>query len=486
MKKNFHRMDSERIHRGGLSTALLLAMIVALVGLNVGVTALEKQNGWRMDFSFNGVTTQSEATKQVLAALDKPVHIYALFQKGGEDLPLMELLNRYAAVCDRVTWEQMDPSMNPGLLSRFTSENDAPTLDSLIVFCQETDRYRILNPEDFVSLSLDTDSGTFSYAGYTYERALTYAIEYVTRDSIPRAVIIQGHGELDESALAAFTALLEANHWEVSWQNSAQADWTPDPEDLLIFFSPMRDISEVELKKIVAFANAGGSLMFTCDYSDPIGNMPNYASLLRAYGFVAKEGIVVASREEPDSYYNNIRIDLIPEMLSTDITMALLAAGSNTLLAPGCRAFETPEETDRNLIVMPLLQSGETAYLKVVDATMTHMEKEEGEETGPFTLALQARRITTEGYVSKAFIAGSSTMLTDEQIYTMTDSKKLVIAVVDFLLDTASAGLDIPARDAMRPALSARSNRLGSLIVTALPMSVLLLSLVVLLPRRKK
>ena len=46
---------------------------------------------------------------------DRPydVHIYALFTPGSEDLPLMELLNRYASASDRVTWEQTSVTLNP-------------------------------------------------------------------------------------------------------------------------------------------------------------------------------------------------------------------------------------------------------------------------------------------------------------------------------------------------------------------------------------
>ena len=58
------------------------------------LTALEKKHGWRVDYSFNALTTQSEATLEILAGLKHPVHIYALFTKGQEDGPLMELLDR--------------------------------------------------------------------------------------------------------------------------------------------------------------------------------------------------------------------------------------------------------------------------------------------------------------------------------------------------------------------------------------------------------
>ena len=483
-----YRLNRGRTHRKtrGISAGILAALTAAVVGLNIGITSLENRNGWRLDFSFNGITTQSETTRTVLAELEHPVHIYALFPRGQEDAPLMELLDRYAASSDLVTWEQADPGLNPALLTRFSTATENVTSDSLIVYCEDTGRWRILSPADFISLSMDEETGTYSYAGYTYEKAITSALVYVTRSEIPRIVILQGHGELDGETLSAFDTLMTDNHYEVVYRNLADTDYTPDPGELIIFFSPMRDLTDAELAKINTFTNQGGSLIFTCDYTDPVGEMPNYAALLRSYGFIPKNGIVVADREDTASYYNNIRIDLIPEMKSTDVTMDLIASGAVTVLMPGSRAFETPGETDRNLMTFPVLESGEKSYLKALSADMTSVEKEEGDETGPFVLALQAQRVTSGGYVSKAFISGSSGMMTEEQIYAMTDVRQLLIRMTEYLLGQSSSNLDIMARSAVRPGLSARGNGMGALIVTAMPLCVLLAALIVLIRRRSR
>lgn len=476
----------ERWKKRGLNTGMLLLMICAALAVNLCLTGLENRYGWRADYSFNGITTQSETTKAVLRELACPVHIYALFTKGQEDAPLMELLDRYAASSDMVTWEQSDPSLNPALLTRFSTGTDSVSADSLIVWCETTGRWRILSPAEFVSLSMDPETGTYSYAGYTYERAITSALVYVTREEIPRVTILQGHGELDGETLKAFDSLLTENHYEVVYRELSDADFVPDPSGLLVFFSPMRDITETELQKLNTFTNQGGSLLITCDYTDPVDEMPNYAALLRSYGFVPLDGIVVADAADADSYYNNIRIDLIPEMRSTDVTMDLVASGADTVLMPGSRAFEQPGETDRNLMLFSVLESGESAYLKRLSADLTSLEKTEEDPAGPFSLALQAQRMTDGGYVSRAFICGSSGMLTGEQIYAMTDTRALILRMAEYLTGQSASSLNIMARSAVRPALSARSNGLGALIVTVLPLAVLLAAGIVLIRRRNR
>lgn len=42
--------------------------------------------------------------------------------------------------------------------------------------------------------------------------------------------------------------------------------------------------------------------------------MPNVLSLLRSYGFLPESGLVMASPDETDTFYNNNRLALLPEM----------------------------------------------------------------------------------------------------------------------------------------------------------------------------
>lgn len=482
------RKNSSHDGHARMVPVILLCLFLALtVAVNILASILERKNGWRVDYSFNAAATTGEVTRKILKELPYPVTIYVLAEKGDEDPPLNELLDRYAAESENVTWELVSPSMNPALLTRFSSETETVTSGSVIVSCEKTGRWKILDYEDFLSLSLNYDEGEYEIGGLTYESSLTGAISYVTQDRVPRIVLLQGHGELDAEAYATLKDLLEANHYDVEEHELSDPSFIPDPEnDLLVFLSPLRDLMDTEMTKIDTFGGQGGSFLFTCDYSDPIDRMPNYMALLRNYGFIRKNGIVVADRSEPETYYNNIRIDLLPEMCSTDITLDLISANTQTLLLAGTAAFETPTEGDRNLITQEVLKSGKKAYLKVMGSDTVSMEKKEGDVEGPFSLALQARRITPEGYVSRAFVLGCSTLLTDEQVQLMTDSQSFIIRVTEFLLGQKQVNLGIMPKLALRPQLSAKGNRLGSVILVALPMVILFTAIAVLIPRKRK
>lgn len=475
---------SGKLKYGTVSAIMLVLVLAGLIALNVGAQVLERKKGWRIDLSFNAIASQSPETVEILKNLDTPVKIYALYRKGDEDAPLMELLDRYAAASPMVSWEQIDPAMNPVLIRRFTTDSVTPGSDSLIVWCAKTDRFRVLGPEDYVAIGMATETGSYTYTGWTYERSITGAISYVTREKIPRAVILQGHGEMDQQTLSSFETLMTDNQYEVVYEDMSDGSYVPDPEDLLIFFSPLRDLTETELATLTSFAGKGGSFLFTCEYTDPISDMPNYAALLRSYGFLPREGIVIADTQDSRSYYNGNQVWLLPVMCPTDLTLDLIAGGKNHLLLPGARAFEAPGEGDRNLTTATVLRSGDTSYLKALNTETVSIEKTAEDPEGSFPLALEARRITTEGYVSRAFIIGCSAALADQQLYSMTDSRQMMIRIAEFLLRLDASDLNIMPREAVRPSLSVNSSAVGSLILVALPLGVLFAALLMLGPRR--
>ena len=486
MGRKEKRISTGKGRYGRFSALLLILLAVSLAALNIGAEQLEKRFGWRRDFSFNSISTHSALTKDTLEHLAHPVHIYALYRKGDEDAPLNELLDRYAAESNLVTWEQLDPSLNPALLARFTTDTETPGENSLIVSCEETGRWRILGPEDYVSVGMDPETGEYTYSGWTYEKSITNAISYVTREKVKKIVIVQGHGELDGETVAHFDGLLSANRFEIAYTDLTDPEYIPDPEDVLVFFSPQKDLDEKEMEKVTEFADKGGSFLFTCDYSDPVEKMSRYTALLRSYGFIPLQGIVLADRAASGTYYNGNRMYLIPEMCSTDLTFDLMGSGANRLLLPGCRAFEEPDQTDRNLIAATLLRSGNTAYLKRITGNSTSLEKSPDDPEGPFALGLQARRVTAGGYVSRACVIGCSGALVNEQVYAMTDIQQLIIRIAEFLQDLEASDLDILEKEAIRPALGTESIGPGAVLLAALPVLVLLAALLVLGRRRRR
>ncbi len=71
-------------------------------------------------------------------------------------------------------------------------------------------------------------------------------------------------------------------------------------------------------------------------------------------------------------------------------------------------------------------------------------------------------------------------MLTNEQIYAMTDSQQLIVRIAEFLLNLEASDLEIMAKEAIRPALGIGSLKPGAVLLVLLPAAVLLAALLVL------
>ena len=56
--KKYH---TGKLKYGSISALMIVMVLAALIALNAGVYALEKNKGWRVDLSFNGIVSQSKA-----------------------------------------------------------------------------------------------------------------------------------------------------------------------------------------------------------------------------------------------------------------------------------------------------------------------------------------------------------------------------------------------------------------------------------------
>ena len=76
--KTHHQMKTNRKEKRtrrklrGMNTGMLILLAAALLAVNISVTLMEKRYGWRGDYSFNGITTQSRITQETLRDLPQP------------------------------------------------------------------------------------------------------------------------------------------------------------------------------------------------------------------------------------------------------------------------------------------------------------------------------------------------------------------------------------------------------------------------------
>ncbi len=488
MKRFFERlrtvMRQPKWRHGRLSALMLGGFLAVCVLVNIAAQSLEKEYGWRRDFSFNGYASTGEQTRAVAQGLGHPVTLYLLYQSGQMDSYIMELLERYGALSEKITVAPTDIAKNPGILTRFQGNMEtAIQADCVVVSCEATGRYRVLDYGDFQTQGYNMDTGAFEVVGLAYEKKLTEALVYVTQETVPQVGILQGHGELTPAELASLTGFLYQNSYD-SKAVSLAVPGALEGVDLLLVAAPQKDLSPGEVADIDAFAKAGGSLFVIRDYTDPM-NLPNYLALLKNYGVAPLPGVVIAGEEDEGSYYGE-RIYLLPYMAQLDMTQPLLVADMDVLLLAGASAFETPGEGDGALRAETVLKTGPHAYLRDPSDGNTTMDRQPGDPTGEMSLALISRRMHANGNISRMFAIGNSTLFTDEYIYQRTFNEPFIMQVMGELLPQKTVSLDIMASTAFHPGLKAGGQALGLALLVAGPLLVLAAALWVLLPRRNR
>lgn len=461
----------------------LLAAAVAVAAV-AAADALESRYAARIDLSFNGVTTQSETTTWALQALDKDVHAYVLATQGNALTDLNALLDRYQAVTPRFTWSEESLSRNPLLLQWVSDDVDdsAVTGDCVIVRCPDTGRTRVLTWEDYMSFGYNPDSGAYEFTGLTYEKALTEAILYVAADEIPALQLLAGHGELTAGETAVLEQKLTGANYAPVRVNLKNGD-TLDPAAPLLILSPTLDVDEAELDSLTAFAQAGGSLLVTVDFTDP-DTLPNLYAFYRLYGVQPLPGLVVADEADRSAYYGS-PVELTPALQSVEgVTDGMVQSGADFLILAPARALEMVGTESADLRMEPLLMSGAGSYIRTAEGDSIDIARQADDPEGPFALAVLCDRAFGDGTRSRACFIGNSGMFLNETLYNLTYSNELLQQVLRALMGRSPIDLEILPRTAARPVLAAQGNPVPVILLILPPLLIAILAVAILTPRK--
>ena len=445
------RLRQPKWRHGRRSILLMAAFLAVFVLVNAAVTGLENLYGWRKDLSYNSYATTGEETQKALERVQDDVELYLLYQNGDEDEQVLQVLNRYKVLSDHISVIPTDIARNPAILSRFTGdETTSVAADSVIVSCPATGRYKVLDYQNFFTTGYNIEAGEFQIEGLSYEKTLTEAIVYVTREEIPTVGFLQGHGELTLENLQNFTNFLASNNIDSRSVNLRTGD-VLDGLACLFIVGLQKDLTEDESQSLLTYTQNSGNV------------------------FVVRDS---------DTYYGE-PLYIIPKVCELDMTATLLSSGYDVLLMPAASAFEDPAEPDSSLTVATVLKTGPHGYLRSLTDGRNTLDKQEGDREGELSLALYAHRMHSNGNVSRMFALGNSTMLVDDYIYQSTFNEQFLTAVLKELVPSGEISLDIMASSAFRPSLTVGSQTMGVALLVALPLLILLAAAFFLLPRRQ-
>ena len=481
----------KRFRFGGYALLATLLFVGIVVLVNIGVKAVEDNWALRLDLSYNSLTKFSDQTKTALKELDKDVHFYILAAQGAEDKRLAEVLDRYRAASGHVSVQVADPDKNPGLINRFRGANGTQSFGSntVIVTNKDETRYKIYPFYDLVTLAQDQNTQQYYIQRYNFERMFTQAMLYVTAEKTPVVYLLQGHGEPPAPYLAAMTALLRDNNYDVV-EVGLTDEIVAGRNDLLLILAPEKDLTDEERGKIMAILQDGGNLLYTADVGAP-NSLENFNSLLSYYGVGFMEGMVVANVSDTAQYYPMQPAYLLPGLGEHDITTPLKEAKMDILVIPQARAISLPAMERNDFAITPLLSSKAGSYLiDLSDASRTAIAKQEGDIDGPFPIgvAVQRHDATNAGKESRVVLLGSTLAVMDSQLLNSFFNGEFLLSAVKWATKDEAVNLSIVSKTATRTRLAISSASqfytLAVIAVGLLPLLVLIAGVAVWMRRR--
>jgi ABC-type uncharacterized transport system involved in gliding motility auxiliary subunit len=243
--------------RYGMNSATSVILLIAVLGI---VNYLGVGNDQRMDLTSEGFNSLAQQSEAVAGELAEPVHIRA-FYPGGDDAVVRQLLDLYQNESSEITYEFIDPDSQPQLAAQF--EVTVYGLSS--------------NPLTGQNLSFGTlvmEMGEFEERVESQatlrEEDVTNALMKLAKGEQKAIYFIAGHGEksIDSSESAGLDSArgaLEREGYRVETINLIAEPTIPEDAAVLVWAGPENEPFEVEIERVDAFLNEGGSVMVMVD-----------------------------------------------------------------------------------------------------------------------------------------------------------------------------------------------------------------------------
>ena len=328
---------------------ILLALLIVL---NAIVSVLPTKIT-RFDASGRGLTEISEETAKMVSELKEDVTIYWVCENGVMDTQTRLLLSRYEEAGEHIKVEIVDPTKETEVSKRFgltTADNYSFVVESArrITWVSYDDTYLWTNlifekvakeastflPSDIAEpMSASIFKSALSQYGadallvlsaieqqdltnedinqfnkishYCGETRLTSAIDYVTREYVPRPYLLEGFGDSVPSDY--LVALLYEFGMDLGKLNLSTSE-IPVDANCLVLFDPSRDLTLPEKEALAEYLNAGGTLMLNTS-PELVESCPNLAAITAMFGLIPAPGLV---QEGDQNYISGSQYTLVP------------------------------------------------------------------------------------------------------------------------------------------------------------------------------
>lgn len=402
-----------KFRHGSLSLAITVLVLVAVVLLNVGVTALTNRRLLFGDLTSDSIyTLNSETTFLLDQTFDSVRQMRA--ETGEEDVKVeiifcadpdiltQNTLMRYVYYTARslakkypkiISVRTVDVWSNPSAVDAYRTNSYSSIYQSNVIVSSGSE-FRLLSLKNFYTYSSDTDEEPWAYSG---ERIFARAIIAVTKAEAPICCVTVNHGEpfsfrgsydaanSNETYKGLLQTVIGAGYRIESIDLAAQE--IPADCRLILVFDPQTDFSSGsslsgsagEIGKLDAFlANANSMLVFA-DADTPY--LSNFEE------FLGEWGIAFGRYTDPDNEWNvlgNYQVKALDSRDAIDSANLALVASYETEGTGGSVTSEMRKNGIPAKIVFP--NAMPIQYSSTYSKTY-YLPTEESDTSGAFTYA---------------------------------------------------------------------------------------------------
>ncbi|TAK22896.1 MAG: hypothetical protein EPO26_09975 [Chloroflexota bacterium] len=361
-------ITSREARRGGSSTIATVAFVAILVLLNV----LANRFTYRWDLTETKDFSISPQTEQILRSLNSDVKVTAFFQQGqsGQE-ELQDLIKEYQRHTNRISYEQVDPVLKPGVARGYQVESYGTTVVEI-----DGRRQNVTN-------------GT--------EGDLTSAIVKLQRGAPRRVGWVTGHGELDidsfdRAGASEIKRLIELENYKVEALPLIGVTEIAKDVAVVVLASPRQALLPQEVDALKVYLDRGGRLLVLLEPRSP----GNPSELLDGFGVEVGDGVVL-------DYAANLQNDpLTPAITKYSPNPIMRTIGGDqsgryATVFPAATMARPKRERDTALQVQTIAESSaERSWLESdTRIDLRTAQFDEGKDTnGPIPLAVSVVKTT--------------------------------------------------------------------------------------------
>ena len=367
---------------------MALAVIVAVVFVNLITATLADKLPLKLDLTGNEVFQLSDETINVLKNVDRDIDVYYFVTSGNENLYVKQTVDMYKGYTNKIHFTEKDPAQDPAFVKTLGTEI---TDNSVVVKCGE--RTKIVD----ASTLYDTTFQQQGIISFELEVKLTAAIEYVLKDEDINVLFTSGH---EEVGMAFFQNILDKENATVSEVDLKSAD-IPEDTAALYIIGPRRDFSGDEIAKIQKYVNGGGSLNVSFDYGN---DLPLLNQFMNEYYGMSFENNIIMEADASHVLMNN-PFYIIPTPSSEHDITKDFESKKLAVILPEARSIILSDKVGVESKV--LLSTSDSAVSKNPAAEIKP-EVESGDVPAKHTLAAAATVVGSTGKKGRVVAVGSS------------------------------------------------------------------------------